>query len=326
MGGRFRDLEKPRRRSHQSPMTSTPAAGLPLADDRAAIIRGLALVTLAVILLPVQDTIAKYLSSAMSAGQIAFARFFLQTVFTLPFLVYQQGFGGLAPNRLWQNLVRGALISGSSILFFVALAAMPIADALAIFFIEPFILTILSAVVDKEVIGWRRRVAVVVGFIGVLIVVQPSWSVFGPVSLVPAIAGGLFAVYVLLSRRVSAYDTPLAMQFSAGVSALAIIGLALLLGGSAGIPQFSVAAIDGGEAALLLLMGFFGTSGHLFFVRAARLAPPSLIAPMQYVEIVCAALFGYIVFGDFPSLTKWVGIAIIVGSGAYVFWRESRAQ
>ena len=82
---------------------------------------------------------------------------------------------------------------------------MPIADALAIFFIEPFILTILSAVVDKEHVGWRRRIAVAAGFVGVLIVVQPSWSVFGPISLVPAAGGALFAVYALLNRRLSAY-------------------------------------------------------------------------------------------------------------------------
>ncbi len=195
--------------------------GSPLSfDDQRAVLRGLGFVALAMIVLPAQDTVAKYLSASISPGLITWARFLLQSLFMLPFLVYLHGVRGIVPNRLWPNIVRGALIAGSSTAFFVAIKVMPIADALAIFFIEPFILTILSAVVDKEHVGWRRRIAVATGFVGVLIVVQPSWSVFGLISIVPALGGGLFAVYALLNRRLSAYDTPLAMQFTAGVSAL----------------------------------------------------------------------------------------------------------
>jgi drug/metabolite transporter (DMT)-like permease len=293
-------------------------------DDPREVMRGLALVVGAMILLPGQDTVAKYISDTLSPGAIAWARFFLQSLFTLPFLLYFQGVGGLVPKRLWPNVVRGVLIAGSSTMFFAAIKFMPIADALAIFFIEPFILTILSAAIDKEYVGWRRRTAVATGFVGVLIVVQPSWSVFGPISLVPALGGGLFAVYALLNRRLSAYDAPLTMQFTAGVSALCVLTVVLTVGWLAGVPELSPSPVGTREVSFLLLMGVLGTSGHLLFVQAARLAPSSLIAPMQYIEIVCAALFGYAVFGDFPSLLKWFGIAIIVGSGAYVFWRESR--
>ena len=204
---------------------------------------------------------------------------------------------------------------------------MPVADAIAIFFIEPFILTILSAVIEKEQVGWRRWTAVATGFVGVLIVVQPSWAVFGPISLVPALGGALFAVYVLLNRRMSAYDTPATMQFTAGLSALFVMTLVPRRGLDASTCRASRPPPSGrGRSGSCLLMGVFGTSGHLLFVQASRLAPSSLIAPMQYVEIVCAAILGYLVFGDFPTLGKWIGIAIIVGSGAYVFWRESRVR
>jgi drug/metabolite transporter (DMT)-like permease len=294
--------------------------------DQNAVLRGLGLVTIAMILLPGQDTIAKYISDTVSPGQISWARFFLQSLFTLPFLLYFHGTRGLIPKRFWLNVLRGALIASSSTLFFVAIKFMPMADALAIFFIEPFILTILSAVIDKEHVGMRRRIAVVAGFIGVLIVVQPSWAVFGPVSLIPALGGTIFAFYALLNRRASASDTPLTMQFTAGVTAMLILTLFLALGGVVGIPDMAPSAVGMREIGFLLLMGVFGTSGHLLFVHAARLAPSSLIAPMQYVEIVMAALFGYVVFGDFPDFWKWVGIAIIVASGAYVFWRESRVR
>jgi drug/metabolite transporter (DMT)-like permease len=100
--------------------------------------------------------------------------------------------------------------------------------------------------------------------------------------------------------------------------------LCLSAGWAFDIPGLEPSAVGQREIAFLFLMGVFGTSGHLLFVQASRLAPSSLIAPMQYVEIVGAAILGYLVFGDFPTPMKWVGIAIIVGSGAYVFWRESR--
>ncbi len=298
----------------------------PHGHDPGDVARGLTFIVAAMAVLPGQDTVAKLLSGTVSPGQLAWARFLLQSVFMLPLLLYFQGTAGLIPNRIWPNAVRGVLIATSSTLFFTSLKFMPLADALAIFFVEPFILTVLSAVVDKERVGWRRRIAVATGFLGVLIVVQPSWSVFGPISLVPAAAGSTFAVYVLLNRRLSRFDTPLTMQFAAGVSALIVMTLVLAIGWMAGMADMFPSAIGGKEAGLLLLMGVLGTGGHLMFVHGGRLAPSSLVAPMQYVEIVVAALLGYVVFDDFPSLLKWVGIVIIVGSGAYVFWRESRVR
>jgi drug/metabolite transporter (DMT)-like permease len=302
------------------------SAGGARAGDPGDIRRGLLLVLVAMVVLPGQDTVAKFLSATVSPGTITWVRFLLQSLFMLPFLLYFHGTAGLVPRRLGLNMVRGALVACSSVLFFAAIKFMPLADAMAIFFIEPFILTILSAVVDKEPVGWRRRIAVAVGFVGVLIVIQPSWSVFGAISIVPALSGGLFAVYVLLNRRVSMYDAPLTMQFAAGVSALAVLTPVLFLGQLSGASELMPTPPGGNELMLLLLMGVFGTSGHLLFVQAARSVPSSIIAPMQYAEIVCAALYGYLVFGDFPTLVKWFGIAIVVGSGAYVFWRESRVR
>jgi len=309
---------------------STPAAPRQadggLIDDPGAAARGLTFVLFAMVLLPGQDAVAKFLSGAISPGQVAWARLLLQAMLTLPFLLYFQGWRGVVPKRLWPNVLRGALIAVASTLYFTALKFMPMADALAIMFIQPFILVILSAVIDKEHVGWRRRIAVAVGFLGVLIVVQPSWDVFGPVSLIPALSGTIFAFYILLNRRMARHDTPLTMQFTAGLGGLFVLTLVLAGGWLAEVPELTPSAIGSREAAWLLLMGMLGTSGHLCFVQASRLAPSSLIAPMQYTEIVFAAIFGYLVFDDFPSLVKWVGILIIVASGAYVFWRESRAR
>lgn len=305
--------------------TPTARAATPPHDQR-AVLRGLGLVVVAVFLLPAQDSVAKFLSSDISPGQITWVRLLLQSLLTLPVLVAVQGWRGIVPNRLWPNVLRGALMALASMFYFIALKFMPLADALAILFIQPFILTILAAVVEKEHVGWRRSLAVAAGFVGVLIVVQPSWDVFGPVSLVPAAGGTLFAVYILLNRRMSRFDTPLTMQFTSGLAGVLVLTLVLAAGGLGGVPEMMPSAFGWHEAGLLLLMGIFGTGGHLLLVYAGRLAPSSLIAPMQYVEIVFAVIFGYLVFGDFPSPVKWLGIAIIVGSGAYVFWRENRLR
>jgi drug/metabolite transporter (DMT)-like permease len=295
-------------------------------SDRDATLRGLALVTVAMFLLPGQDAIAKYVSGTVSTGQIAWVRFALQALFTLPMLLYFDGPAGLVPKRLWPNVLRGALIAVSSTLFFAAIKLMPLADALAITFVSPFFLTILSAVFDKEKVGWRRWSAVAAGFVGMLVVVRPSYAVFGWASLVPAGSGFVFSVYTLLNRRLSAFDTPLAMQFTAGLSACAFMTLAVAAGWLADLPEIAPSPMGWREFGFLLGMGVLSVSGHLMFVQASRLAPTSLIAPMQYVEIVGAAVLGYAVFGDFPDFWKWVGIAIIVASGAYVFWREARVR
>jgi drug/metabolite transporter (DMT)-like permease len=306
------------------------AAARPIAlsgrSDQASVLRGLGYVMIAMILLPGQDAVAKLLLGPISPGQITWVRFALQTAFTLPLLLYTQGARGLLAARLWPNAARGALIAGSSIAYFAALRFMPIADAIAVFFVEPFILTALSAWIDKEHVSLGRRIAVAAGFVGVLVVVRPSYAVLGPVSLLPAAGGCLFAVYVLLNRRLSRFDSPLTMQFTAGLSATLIMTLCLAVGWSFGIPDLSTIAVDRRAVALLVLMGALGTSGHLFFVGASRLAPSSLIAPLQYVEIIFAVLLGYLVFGDFPDFWKWVGIGIVVASGAYVFWREGRGD
>jgi drug/metabolite transporter (DMT)-like permease len=296
------------------------------AADRDAVLRGLGLVTFAMFLLPGQDAIAKYISGTVSPGTIAWARFALQTLFTLPFLLYFQGLAGLYPNRLWPNVVRGVLVAMSSTLFFAAIKIMPLADALAITFISPFFLTILSAVFDKERIGWRRWTAVAAGFVGMLVIVRPSYAAFGWQALVPAASGFVFAVYTLLNRRLTAFDTPLTMQFTAGLSGCLFLTLVLGASWFVGLPDLSPSPLGLREIGFLLCMGVFSVSGHLMYVQASKLAPTSLIAPMQYVEIAAAAVLGYAVFGDFPDFWKWVGIVIIVASGAYVFWRESRAR
>lgn len=292
-------------------------------------VRGMAIMAFSMTLLPLMDAIAKWLATegALSPGQVTFFRFMLQMLFAGALVVAAGGIARLRPVRLWPNLLRGVLIGLASLLFFIAVKYMPLADAIAVFFIEPMILTVLSGIFLKEPVGWRRWSAVIVGFAGALIVIQPSFALFGPVSLLPLGTATLFAVYMLLNRRLSSQDGLLVMQCLAGLGGLVATAFGLLVGLAFGIEDLALGlparAFDWG---LILVLGLLATFGHLFVVAAFRHAEASLLAPFQYIEIISATIVGLLVFGDFPSASKWAGIAIIVASGLYTFWRESRRR
>ena len=291
---------------------------------------GMAMMICGVMLLPVMDTIARYLSTTgeMAPGQITFYRFFFQFGLTVPAVVALGGAVALRPRRLWLNLLRGCLLGGASLFFFAALKYMPVADSIAIFFVEPFILTTLSALVLKERVGWRRWTAIAIGFVGALIVINPSFIRFGPVALLPLVTATLFAGYMLMNRALGRVDSALVMQYVAGAGGSLFLGLVLLCGGQlAGIENLQPSLPPTAFAwTLLLLLGAIAAYGHLIVVKAFQRAPASLLAPFQYLEIVSAALLGYLVFSEFPGPSKLVGIAIIIGSGLFIVWRERQLR
>lgn len=289
--------------------------------------RGMAIMAFSMMLLPLMDAIAKWLTTfgTLSPGQVTFYRFALQTVVAGAALLALSGAAGLRPQRFWPNVLRGVLLGSASLFFFTAVKYMPLADAIAVFFVEPMILTVLSGVFLKEPIGWRRWLAVVVGFGGALIVIQPSFSLFGPISLLPLVTATLFSVYMLLNRRLSSQDGPLVMQCVAGLGGTAATAAGLLAGAGFGIADLAPALPQRADEVLLLLaLGILATFGHMLVVEAFRNAEASVLAPFQYIEIISATIVGLVVFGDFPSPSKWLGILVIVGSGLYTFWRESR--
>ena len=158
---------------------------------------GLALMALAMLIIPSMDILGKLLSKEINGIQVAQWRFGFQALYILPFLLWLKGASGLLPKRIGLNLLRAVLMAGAVTCFFTALRWMSVPDAIAVFFVEPLILPILSGLILKEQVGWRRRIAVGVGFIGALIVIQPSYAVFGPVSLLPVCTAFLFANYLL---------------------------------------------------------------------------------------------------------------------------------
>jgi drug/metabolite transporter (DMT)-like permease len=286
-------------------------------------LRGMLIMAGAMIVLPVMDAIAKYMATfeAMSPGQVTFYRFFFQLVCTLPLLL--AGGAVLSTRRPWMNLLRGVLHGAASLLFFVAVKYMPLADVFAIYFVEPFMLACLSALFLGDKVGWRRWLAILVGFGGAMIVIQPSFEIFGLKALLPVACAFLYAIYLFMNRAIGEADTPLAMQTMAGVGGTIFMAGALLLGNTVGIADFSLSLPASWLGlVLLLVLGSISGYAHILVVRAFRLAPLSLLAPFQYFEIISATVLGYALFGDFPNLSKWLGIAIIVGSGLFIIWRE----
>ncbi|GGD39051.1 DMT family transporter [Aureimonas glaciei] len=302
---------------------STPVSAIILTDN---IRRGIGLMVLGALLVPGLDAAAKLLGGrhGLPTGEIALLRFVLQCLMVLPFLVVLEGWRSLRIRHVRLNLLRGALLGVASFLFFLALKSMPLADATAIFFVEPMIVTLLSALFLKESVGWRRIAAVLVGFVGALIVIRPNFLALGLVATLPLMTAALVAVYLILSRHLAARTPPLAMHFYAGIGG-SLVMLAACLGGMAiGMPEMDLVVPRGTAVwGLLVIMGLFATVGHLLFVQAYRYAPASLLAPFSYFEIVSATILGLALFGDMPDLGKASGIAIIVASGVYIVWREN---
>ena len=296
----------------------------PMGDNH---LRGMIVCAAGMFVIPLMDAVAKWLSvmEGVSPGQVTLARFVVQALLATPFAIAAVGVSGLWPKRPLFNLVRGAMLAVSSLLFFVAVKYMPLADSIAVFFVEPLILTILSVIFLGEKVGWRRIVAVLVGFAGALIVIQPSYSLFGPLSLLPLGTATLFAGYLILNRAAGTGDNANVMQMTAGIGGSAVILAAIFTGSAAGVADMTFSFDFPGRIwGLLVLMGALGMFGHHLILLGFRMAPASLLAPFQYLEIVSAATAGLLLFGDFPTLSKLVGIVMIVGAGLYVFWRERR--
>jgi drug/metabolite transporter (DMT)-like permease len=292
-------------------------------------VQGVSMMAAAMFFLPVMDAIAKWLSTvdSVSPATVTLFRFGFQAMLAAMIIVAVTGVRSLIPAKLWGNLFRGVLMGVGGLCFYAAIKYMPLADAIAVFFVEPLMLTTLSAIMLKEHVGWRRWTAVAIGFIGTLIVIQPSWELFGWVSLLPLGTAASFAFYLVLNRRYGTADTTLVMQLYAGVGGTLTALVALFFGAAYEVSDMTFGLPANALSwSLLFLMGVIATTGHQLITNASRLAPASLLAPFQYLEIVMAVLIGLFVFGEFPSASNWLGIAIVVASGAYLIWREGKRK
>jgi len=285
--------------------------------NRQNISSGILLILVAMTLVPVMDGIAKMLSARYSVVEIVWARYFFHLLFLLPMVFAKYSVRDMLPEKPILQVIRGGLLLVSTGLFFAALAVMPLADALALVFISPLIVTALSPLLLGESVGPRRWVAVIVGFVGALIIIRPGGADIGSGTIMAASAGTVYAFYLIATRKLSGTAPPLiTLMYTA------------LLGGvvmSLIVPFFWVRP-NLNDVAMMMAMGGIAALGHYFLIKAVELAPVSILAPFGYSEIVMATLVGYVLFGDFPDSWTWVGIAVIVASGIYISVRENQRK
>ena len=259
------------------------------------------------------DTIAKYLSSDLSFFQITWARYFFTVFFTLPFMFFF-----FRKNLTWSSqpklqIFRGLTLFFANVLFFYAISIISMAKALTLAFVAPLITTALSPIFLGEKVGFKRWFAVIVGFIGSLIVIRPGFIEFNLASLAALGTGFFYGIYLVITRKLHTSDSPLLTLLLTGVVG-AVIGSCL-------VPAVWINPTFN-QWSLLALMGIFACLGHLFLILSLRYADASKLAPFGYFEIVTNVMLGYYFFGDFPHYWTWVGLVIIVCSGVYISLRE----
>lgn len=272
---------------------------------------------------PVIDIFAKLAAAEIPIGQITLARFAIQVALLLPFVALAGRLHRPDRTEIGLHLFRGFIFVTGGLMFFGAVKYMPVADALAIFFVEPFILTFLGALMLGETIGWRRIVACGIGFLGAMLIIKPSFAEFGWVATLPLGTALGFAFYAVLTRQMSSRGDPVTIQAYTSIAGLLLIGPLTLAFAGTGNGIFDPVWPDTRFALYLLGVGIAGTVAHIFVNYAFVMAPAVVLAPFGYLEIVSGTILGWLVFRDFPDGLTFLGIAIIVGSGLFVLWREN---
>ncbi|MCP4875538.1 MAG: EamA family transporter [Gammaproteobacteria bacterium] len=284
--------------------------------------RAMAMMIIAMLILPGIDAIAKWLAGSVSSGQVTWSRFFFQFILMFPLLLRTSG-PWFTP-ALFLHAARGSLIAFATLCFFSGLAYLPLADAISIFFIEPLLVTLLSALIFGEAIHWRRISAISFGFIGALIIIRPTFSQVGYAALYPVAAAACFSFYIVLTRKLVRHEDPIRLQFFAGIFGCLVMSIALGYGSYSEIEILAPVWPTTTQWLLLGALGVIATGCHLLVTHAYRLASIGILAPFQYIEIIGSTILGLLIFNEFPDTVTWLGVALIVGSGMYVFHREAK--
>lgn len=281
----------------------------------------------------INDVAIKFLSGGYALHQVILIRALIGMVFVLFFIRFTgAGFGKLRTKRWKEHLFRVVLIMFSNVTFFLGLAALPLADAVAVAFVSPIAVTVLSVVFLKETVGPRRWAAVLAGMVGVIIMVRPGAGVIEPAALLVLVSAVLYAGGNLMTRRMGATESAASFSFFVQ-SGFIVVGLCMgLWVGDGHLAQEG--ALTGflfrpwiwpplHDWPILLATGLSVTIGGLMVSQAYRTVEAGLVAPFEYVGMPMAIAWGVVVFGTFPDLTAWVGIALICGAGLYTIWRET---
>lgn len=264
----------------------------------------------------VMDASAKLLGEGYAISQIVLARNGVGALVVFLFVAFSgNGFLVLRTHRIGLLVLRTIFSLAAGFLFFTGLRYLPLADAFAIAFTGPLFITALSMPLLGEHVGMRRWAAVIVGFCGVLVVIQPGMASFRPEALLVLGAAFFYALAMLISRRMTRDMTTSAIMFWSSLGA-ALTALTLM--------PYHWQAPDPADLALFVSMGAIGTLGMALITQGYRFAPAAVIAPFDYSSMLWAIILGWLIWGDLPDLHVWAGASILIASGLYIFHRETR--
>tara|TARA_A100001011_G_scaffold112565_1_gene119134 strand:+ start:882 stop:1733 length:852 start_codon:yes stop_codon:yes gene_type:complete len=268
---------------------------------------------LAWVMLPIMDGFAKYLSTDLPVLQITWARYFFTVVFTLPLIFFF-----FRNNLIWTDkpklqLLRGIILLIANICFFYSISVISLAKALTLAFIAPLIVTAFSPIFLGEKVGIKRWSAVIIGFVGSLVVIRPGFVEVNFASFSALGTGIMYGFYLIITRKLSTFDNPLLTLLLTGLVGVVIISFVMpFVWIKPSINQWSIMAA----------IGIFASIGHFFLILSLKYADASKLAPFSYFEIITNIIIGYYFFNDFPDSWTFLGLLIIIMSGVYIYKRE----
>ena len=274
---------------------------------------GIGLMLLGIFVFALNDALGKWLVATYSVGQLLLIRSAAALVLLLPLIWRDRATFAAAP-RPWLQALRGVLATLEVACFYWALTDLPLADVMTFYLAGPIYVTAMSPFLLGEQVGWRRWTAVIIGFFGVMLALNPTGNAFSAASWIAILGSFSFSLLMICTRLVrGTSDTVLVTTQTA---------MALLFGLT--VAPFTWTPIKWGEIDLwlLILLGVTAMGAHMCINRSLKVAPASVVVPYQYSTIVWAVILGYIFFGDVPTWTMVAGAAIIIGAGIYIFMRE----
>ncbi len=299
-------------------MSQSAAPSLPA--DRPLL--GIGLMLCFCVIVPFADALAKLLGSDFPLMQLILVRFAAQAILLIPLALWLGA--AFFPNVriLRLTAIRAALQMTGIALMFASLRYLPLADAVAIAFVMPFIMLLLGWFYLGEEVGPRRLGACAVGFIGTLMVVQPSFAEVGWPALLPLSVAVVFSFFMLVTRQIARETDPVALQGATAILALPVLLPLAFLPVAETLPLVGWITPTGWNIVLFALLGITGAIAHLFMTWSLRFAPSATLAPMQYLEIPIATLAGLMIFGDLPNGLAALGILVTIAAGLYIVARE----
>ncbi len=263
------------------------------------------------------DVCAKYLTREIHVVEIIWGRYTFHALFMLLILGPRYGLGLLRTRRLGLQVTRSLLLLAATGFFFNALKHIPLADATTVAFVNPLMVTALAVPFLGERVGPRRWIAVLIGFVGVIVVLRPGLGVMHWAALLPLGMATCLSFYQIFTRMLVGGETPYATLFYTAIVASVVASL---------LVPFFWKTPSAEIWLILVMMGLIGGVGHYFMIKALEFAPAAVVAPFAYVNLIWVTIAGFVFFADLPDRFTVMGALIIVGSGLYIVYREHRLR